>query len=149
LELFFDKAVADFRFSGGSIFFVPEVLTMEAQRDFNRRFTRLLGVANPQPAFSHLSEEQFETCFRELVEHPELILPKKRGVTVVAHFVITRWRIEGVTVDTESTLGSFYGASSLLSTHLVFPDMRTFEYLKSTLEEVRLCKLNPKHIKGR
>lgn len=46
-------------------------------------------------------------------------------------------------------LGVYYGGKPLIIPGFAFDTMEVFDYLQSTLHAVGLCKLNPKHIKGR
>ncbi len=149
VEAFLSRSVSKYVFATGSVFFVPTTFPPSGSSELDRHFARLLGFSDPQPGLSHLSEEQFEVCFHELLVRPSLFEPGRGGATVTAHYTISAWSIEGSSVGTGSMLGVYYGGKPLIIPGFAFDTMEVFDYLQSTLHAVGLCKLNPKHIKGR
>jgi len=149
LELFFSQSVSDCEFSTGSVFYQPGFGGPLQSDEFDDHFMNLLHAPATQPAFSNLNETQFELCFRELLERPELFESGRHGATVGAYYSIKTWNIKGVDVVADSALGMYFGAKPVIIPRFSFETLDIFEYLREVLEEVRLCKLNPKHIKGR
>lgn len=142
-------SVSRHAFAAGSIYFHPVTLTPLESSEFDNHFTRLLGLATPQPGFSNLTEEQFERCYLELFKEPSLFESGVGGATVTASYTISAWNIRGTSVKTSSLLGINYGGRPWIIPRFEFPTMEVFEQLRDCLEQARLCKLNPRHIKGR
>ena len=149
IETFLTRSVSEYAYATGSVFLVPATFPPSGLPEFSRHFARLLGLSDPQPGLSNLSEEQFEVCFRELLDRPSLFEPGKGGATIAAFYTISAWNVEGAAVETTSTLGVYYGGKPRIMPGFSFDTMEVFEYLQGSLQAVGLCKLNPKHIKGR
>ncbi|MCG6962650.1 MAG: hypothetical protein LJE95_05205 [Acidobacteria bacterium] len=149
VEAFLSRAVSNSVFATGSVFYVPTTFPPSGSPELYRHFGRLLGLSEPQPGLSNLSEEQFELCFSELLERPSLFEPGRGGATVTAFYTISAWNVEGSSVETSSTLGVYYGGKPRIIPGFAFDTMEVFEYLQGALQAVGLGKLNPKHIKGR
>ena len=149
LELFLAKAVSDHVFSTGCVFYQPAPAGPFQSAEIESHFVELLGLPVPQPGLSNLDEAQFEACCRELVARPSLFEPGRRGAAVMASYSISGWLVAGTPVETSSELGFFYGARPWIVPRFSFDTLAVFDYLRETLESVGLCRLNPKHIKGR
>lgn len=149
VDAFLSRSVLEYVFSTGSVFFQPATLSPSESSEFDRHFMELLGLAEPQPGFSNLGEEQFELCYREILARPSLFESGKRGATVAAFYTISAWNVEGIRVETNSMLGVYYGARSLIVPRFSFETMEVFDHLRSSLTAVGLCGLDPRHIKGR
>ncbi len=94
-----------------------------------------------------LTQEQFEFCWQEIIAEQTGGNMGKESLAQV--FIISAWRIHGKTTPTSSRITMFYGGSPCISMQLQFDRMEDFEYIKRTLEELGLCKLNEKHLKSR
>ena len=149
IEAFLSKSVGEFFYSTGSITFVPPTFSSTDSVEFDSHFATLLGLAEPQPAFSNLTEAQFELCYQELVERPSLYESGKHGATLAAFYMISCWKVAGDSVETSSLLGVYYGGKPLIMPRFEFETDEVFESLRDSLAAVGLCRLNPKHIKGR
>jgi hypothetical protein len=162
LDEFFIGAVCDYSFSSGSVTYLPFTSRDSLVRTlsslarwknsitrFNSHFMELLGVSDSEYTLSNLSEAQFEVCFQELLSDSSLFESGKYGVSLIAYYDISSWRVGDKTVETDSSLGVHYGARPWLSTTFGFDSMEVFYHLRETLESAGLCRLNPKHIKGR
>ena len=149
LEAFLTTSVSAYSYATGSIYFQPTTFSPSESAEFDRHFTELLGLPEPQLGFSNLTEAQFELCFQQLLNSPSLYESGKRGATVTASYAISAWSIEGSSVETSSLLGVNYGGKPWLIPRFSFETIEMFEYLRERLEAAGLCKLNPKHIKGR
>lgn len=60
---------------------------------------------------------------------------------------IKRWNIAGQSVAIDSMIMINYGEVPCLSTHFYFNAVEEYQYVKSVLEDLSLCKLNDKYFK--
>ncbi len=60
---------------------------------------------------------------------------------------ISKWRIEGQAVATQSRIMLYFGMKPCISTFLQFETTGQFEFIKQALSDLNLCKLNEKHLK--
>ena len=153
---FFDLAVDESCFHTGSVYYLPDLQeimqtnrrsTQSLNPEFNKYFMNLLNPVNPQLEFFRLSEEQFGLCLDEIIKNSNLYVPGKYGAVVTAGYQIKAWKINGKSVPTDSYLHIYYGAKPHITPRFYFDEISAFEYLKQILEELKICKLNPKHIK--
>ena len=79
----------------------------------------------------------------ELIRNPAL-LP---GAMFLQTIDISKWRIEGQPVPTQSLIMLYYGMKPCLSTFLQFETVDEFEFVKRVLADLQFCKLNEKHLK--
>lgn len=149
VEQFLDRAAADHVLSSGSLLLTPDPGGLSEYSDFETRFLEPVGCVDRRQLVPHLTVQQFEVCFTQLLEPPRPFMPGKHGVTVAACYNIRAWRVGDRREPTNSVLISHFGANAVLSTVFTFSDMAVFEYLKKTLDDVGLCQLNPKHVKAR
>lgn len=146
---FVSKAVSRLAYSSGSIFFRPVSFPVADSSAFECHFMNLLSLPQPQPGFSNLTEEQSELCFRELVRNPSLYDSSSGGAELAVFYTISAWKMGETVVATNSRLGVYYGAKALIIPGFGFETDEHFSFLQASLESVGLCKLNPKHVKGR
>lgn len=149
VNAFLSSCTAGHAFATGALFFQPASFPPPDLSDFEEHFKKLLGLGDPQPGFSNLTEEQFELCFQELLRRPSLYEPGRQGATVTALYTISAWKVGGRPINTSSSLGVYYGGRPWIVPRFHFETDEIFEYLRTSLENVGLCKMNPKHIKGR
>ena len=148
---FFDFAIAEFSFSSGSIFYQPtmqDFVQRNSRFEFDEYFQKLLKIDRAQPRFSNLSKKQFDKCLNELIKNPDLFVSGKSGATVTASYEIKAWKIKNNIVPTNSMLHIYFGAKPIITPMFHFKEMVEFEYLKQVFEELKIYKLNPKHIKS-
>jgi hypothetical protein len=147
---FFDLAICEYSFSSGSVFYQPDfqdILQRKLHTEFDEYFQRLLNISKSQPEFSNLSRKQFEICLNELIKNPSLYVSGKSGATVTACYHIKAWKIDNKIVPTDSLLIIYFGARPIITPMFHFEEMAVFEYLKQIFEKLKICKLDPKHIK--
>lgn len=146
-DQFFAKAIKDYAFQLGGIFYQPSFGGPFSSPSFDTHFLKLLNVKETQPAFSNLNEEQFNLCLNELLENPSLFVSGKEGATVHSFFLINTWNINGRAVPTKSHMHIYYGARPLVTPGFSFDSMDEFNYFNQIFQDLKICKLNPKHIK--
>jgi hypothetical protein len=136
---FLSKAVADYSFTGGDLFIVEATLRREIPR-----FERLLGAAAARDqAFHSLTRRQCERCLDEMLRD-EALIPR---LMLVEAFAISQWSIKGRSSPTDSRVHLYYGLKPRLSTFLQFDTIEQFNFVKHVLENLRLCRLNARHLR--
>jgi len=149
---FLAAAAGEHHPTGGNVFYQP---TTETLFDHSRRdrctahFTRLLGLEDDPRWLSNLDSRQVELCLEELIRDDSLFVPGGDGAVVLAGVRISSWRMGDREVPTDSHIHVYYGACSRISTALTFNDLDEFSFVRQVLEEVVLCRLNEKHLKGK
>jgi len=150
IDNFFRKAVAEYHFSVGSIFFQRTLDTLSNEdivKESKNYFIELLDITPNEIALSNLSREQFDLCLNELLNNNDLFISGKSGIVLNASMQISKWLINYKEVSTESTLSVSYGAKPWISTFFTFSSMDEFDYIKGVLEELGICRLNEKYLK--
>ena len=61
--------------------------------------------------------------------------------------VVQAWRIHDRIADTSSGMDWIFGMSPRICTTFWFQNRDEFYYVQETLEELRICHLNEKHLK--
>ena len=151
---FLQQAVAEHSYNGGSLTLfagaAPVFLPLAAQAQWGhvtsddvQRFEQLLGVGAREGAFHSLTNQQCELALNELIRNA-VLLP---GVMFLQTIDISKWRIEGKPVPTQSLIMLYYGMKPCLSTFFEFETVEQFEFVKRVLADLQLCKLNEKHLK--
>jgi hypothetical protein len=141
---FLARAVSKYSYIGGNFSLLSPALRSDAHfPDQLQHFERLLGPA-PHGAFWTVTREQSEKCLDELIRDSTLI----PGSLLLQSFAVTEWTIDGQPTPTKSMLNFYYGNSRGISTFFRFDTMEQFDYVKRVLEELRICKLNEKHLKA-
>ena len=151
---FLKRAVAEHSPTGGSLqFFIgdaPAFLPLEAQGQWGhvtsddvRHFEQLLGSAASEGAFFSLTAQQCETALTELIQRSAL-LP---GSILLQGVEVSKWRIDGQPVTTQSRVSLYFGMRPCISTFLEFESTSQFEFIKRVLADLDFCKLNEKHLK--
>jgi len=149
LATFLARAASGVSYATGSIFLQPGFGSPISRTDFEAHFTTLLGLDQAQPRFSNLTEAEFELCYLELLKRPDLYELGHSGVTLIGMFTIESWRIGARDVATESLLGLYLGARPIIVPRFQFETMEIFEYLRNAMLDAKICRLDPRHIKGR
>lgn len=145
-DKFFAKAIKDYTFQSGSIFYQPAFGESLTSPTFDNHFMKLLKIKDTK-LFYHLTEEQLNLCFNELLKNPPLFISGKTGVTVSSFFLIKTWNINGKDVPTKSHMHIYYGAQPLVSPGFSFDSMTEFDYFNQIFQDLKICELNPKYIK--
>jgi hypothetical protein len=145
---FFDRVVSEFIFNQGSVFYLPPIDGPFCDPEFEQHFLDLLGVEEKQPGFSNLNEDQFELCFNEILQNAELYTAGRSGATVTASYVIQSWKISGSPLNTNSHLHIYYGAKSLVIPKFRFESIEEFNFIKNLMSDLKICELNPVHLKN-
>ena len=114
--------------------------------DIVRQFEQLLGISSRNGYF-HLNEEQIRACLDEIIQRQAASPAGPKPYSVVQAITVTQWRIDGVNVPTRSMFHMHYGRLPCLSTFLQFDSIEHFQYIKRVLEDLKICKLNEKHLK--
>ncbi|HZP58730.1 MAG TPA: hypothetical protein VFB27_00295 [Opitutaceae bacterium] len=97
--------------------------------------------------YFNLDESDFETAFEMLVAN-EADLPQTQALILLSrNMKIHEWRIAGNAVPTQSTLTWVYGPNPYLSTFFRFNTRDEFDYIRSIFADLKICKLNEKHLK--
>jgi len=133
-------AVAEYKYSYGSMSIHDSTGQMQS------RYERLIGKPLTLDRRSDmLTQEQCEKCV------DEFIMDQNAGgpTPFLLHYSIdiTQWRLHGQPAPTQSSLSIYYGPFPCLSTSLRFETREQFEYIKQVFADIRLCKLNEKHLR--
>lgn len=95
--------------------------------------------------YEALTENEFTEHLQAIIQEESL---GSRSHSILSQrFEISKWRIEGQIIPTDSTITMGYGESSYVGTRLQFDGIAQFNYIRRVLENLRLCKLNEKHLR--
>ena len=141
LQRFLELAVA--RHSLG----LAQLVVLGTEPSLDAHLAEALGTPLVAGGSHQLSPEgaarAVEVIVRWEAEHPGPPAPVHLSQSVA----IEAWRIDGRVVATKSLLTMHYGALPCLSTFLEFGSLEEFERIRAVFAELRICKLNPKHLK--
>lgn len=145
---FLRLAVASYQVGEGSLGITSIGPAQSAQSVSScvEHFERVLGTPSFNGFFPKLSPESIEACFRELVSNEKWYLDSH--ALLLQPFSITSWLVDGREVKTRSAIMVYYGSTPTLSTTLVFESLDEFHCVRRTLETLKLCRLNEKHLKA-
>lgn len=138
---FLNIAVREFKNNQGNL------TVMDPSRALVRKYETLLGLTAYGDGFFNLNGEQCEVVVDEIIKAQAV--GAAEPVILLQSFEITKWRIEGTDVPTNSNIALYYGKMPCVSTFLQFDSVEEFNYIKRVLEELNFCKLNEKHLRLR
>jgi len=140
-DQFLATAVAEHKFGYASISIHDPTGQMQS------RYEQLTSLTLKRDRRSDmLTEEQCEKCIAEFIKDQNAGGP----LPYLIHqtFDITRWRIRGEpSAATVSHLSINYSRRPTLTTLLMFETIEQFQYIRSVLGKLGLCKLNDRHLK--
>jgi hypothetical protein len=149
---FLKRAVAEYTWEKGSLTFfageAPPFLQGKGpwghvtDKDIHR-FEHLLGAGAKNGSFPELSPLHGEAALNEIIRDGAL-LP---AILLLQHVVISKWRVEGQAIATQSRIMLYYGMKPCISTFLEFQSVEQFQFVKKTLSDLHFCTLNEKHLK--
>lgn len=111
------------------------------------RYERVVDVPSQDGRFYRLTLEQSDRCVAELIKDEAVDAEAAKRFALAQMFQITRWRLGGAEVPTQSSLSIHYGQLPCLTTHLQFETVEQFHAIQRVLADIGLCKLNEKHLK--
>jgi hypothetical protein len=138
---FLATAVAEYQFKGGSL------IIGEPSGQVLQRYEVLAGAKALNGYLGDLACDQTEKCIDEFIKDEASASFAPDHFVLAQHFEITKWLVQGQEAATRSTLFIYYGLFPCLSTLLQFETVQQFQAIKQVLEDLRLCKLNEKHLK--
>ena len=97
--------------------------------------------------FFHLTESEFEIAFEVLVALQAELSELKADISLSRFVKIQEWRIDGKPASTVSSIHWDFGSSPCISTFLRFNSRAEFDYIRAIFEELKICRLNEKHLK--
>jgi hypothetical protein len=138
-EQFLDKAVGEYKFEIGSL------TICDPAANLVQHFEHLLGTSAYNGYFPKLTEVQCKKCRDDVIytATPETL----RKLLLLESYEISKWRIEGQDVATHSGMTLYYGQLPCISTFLRFGSRDEFNFIKTVLSDLGLCKLNEKHLR--
>lgn len=111
------------------------------------RYERLVGSPSRDGRFDRLTLEQSDRCIDELIKDETSAARANVRFALAQGFEITKWRLNGEAVPTQSSLIIHYGQLPCLSTFFQFETVEQFHGVQRVLADIGLCKLNEKHLK--
>jgi hypothetical protein len=143
---FLATATAAHGFSEGSLS-IAHAIARAPVDEAVRHFESLLGQSSYDGFFPKLAARDVDRCLDEFEADERWYV--EFGASVLQAISISQWLIDGVARNTLSALHVHYGSMPVLGTTLGFESIEDFRSVKSTLESIKLCKLNEKHLKQR
>jgi hypothetical protein len=116
-------------------------------RNLEARFEALLGVTARNSGFSGLTLEQSNSLVQEVIRLEASSPEEARAVSVSQTYLITQWIVDGAPVATRSRLTMRYGWLPGISTRFWFDTIPQFHSVSRIMQDLRICKLNEKHLK--
>lgn len=141
LEEFFLRATRQHEFRSGSLSINTRAHPIAL------RFAEILSVPSKDFMHEQLTLDQLNACLQEIIRLESIAPVDARVILLNQYFEITQWAIDGKPVNTRSTLTMHYGAIPCLSTRLWFETEDEFAYIRNTMIDLGLCKLNRQHLK--
>ena len=143
----FEKKTVAKSVLGASSLWIARVLADKAiGAELIQQFETALGKESKEGYF-HIVEAEFETAFGVLVSLEDELPDLKAHVLLSRRVKVQEWLIDGVAVPTASTLSWDFGTRPGVSTFLQFNDRREFDFIAAAFEELKICRLNEKHLK--
>jgi hypothetical protein len=136
---FLDAAVGEFKNDSGNF------SVFDPTRELIKKFEALFGMPALGDGFFNLNGEQCELVVDEVIK--TAAAGGAGRFMLLQSFEISKWRIDGNDVPTNSRMGLYYGKLPCVSTFLHFNSQEEFHYVKRVLEDLNFCKLNEKHLK--
>jgi hypothetical protein len=132
---------------GASSLWICRISTDHAvQPEVIKRFELALKKESKEGYF-HLTETEFEAALEYLISDEDG-LPQLKGNVMLSKMVdIQEWRIRELSVPTKSRIHWVYGSSPHFSTFLRFNDREEFDFIQKVFEDLKICRLNEKHLK--
>jgi len=115
-------------------------------KNLETRIEELLGVPSRNSEFTGLTLEQSNSLIREVIRLEVTSPEEARALSVSQSFLITQWVVDGARVLTRSRLTMRYGQLPGISTHFWFDTIPQFHFVSRIMQELRICKLNEKHL---
>ena len=139
---FLATAVAEHKFSSATL------SIQDASGEVVPRYERLIGMpAQNGCCFYRLTLEQSNSCLDELIKDEASAPGAASNFALAQLFEITKWRVDGQEVPTNSSVTIHYGQLPCISTFFQFETVEQFYSVRRVLEDIGLCKLNEKHLK--
>lgn len=138
---FLKSAAAEHEFSFGSL------SILNPSEETVSHFEQLLSTVAANRGFWSLDPQQCEKCLDELIRY-DALTPSEAGRFMLTQRVeVSKWRIESAAIPTNSSFLLYYGRRARIATFLQFETIEQFRSVRRVFEELRLCKLNEKHLK--
>ena len=143
LQKFFAAATANVEFRAASLFGLRNPPESSLDED-------LAEFAPTEPTgLSQLTRNQSDACVDIISAWEDQNSGHPTTVGLLQAFEVTTWNINERLVPTTSLFHMNYGSLPCISTFLQFESTTDFDHVRTTLAEVGLCALNPKHLKFR
>ncbi len=137
---FLATAVAEYTFISGGITFI------NTPENTIQHFEQLLNSTAIRNCFYPLTSNQFEQCLIEIIKD-EASTAKTNRPLLLQPCKVSRWRINGQEIATNSHVNLYHGTKACISTLLQFATIDQFQYIKRVMEALHLSTLNEKHLK--
>jgi len=95
-----------------------------------------------------LSIQQYIDCLSAIESAHQLFTENDLYILNV-FFEISKWKIKDQLHDTKSELIIWHTPFPCLTTEFQFEKLDHYYYIKQILEDLKICKLNEKHLKGK
>lgn len=137
-QQFLDKAVGEYKFAIGSL------SISDSSDSLVQHFEHLLATTACNGFFPKLTEVQCQKCKDHIIK---TATPETLGkLLLLESYAISKWRVNGHDVATNSRMVLYYGQLPCISTFLRFNTREEFQLIKTVLSDLGLCKLNEKHL---
>ena len=139
-------AIARGEFGASTLWICRSVPGCDTPTELIQRYDSALKK-NSINGFFHLEEAEFESAFKMLVSDESELPLGNTNILRSRAIKIHEWHIAGTAAPTQSTIHWNYGSTPGISTFLRFNTREEFDYIRSVFADLKLCKLNEKHLK--
>lgn len=151
VDEFINKSVSEFQFNNSSVIYqrtLDTVFDDDLANKSTKIFEDLISASSSDVVdLSNLTEEHFKLCLKELQSNSSHFISGKSGIILKYGMKISKWLIDNKEVPTESIFIVSYGAKPWVTTFFTFSEIDHFHFVKKSLDELGICKLNQKHLK--
>ena len=105
-------------------------------------------IAGESPFYNfEIDSKEFTKAIKALIEIEREIKSTEVDFSISKSYKITKWKLGEKVTKTDSSFYIYYGTRPSLYTEFRFNSEEEFDSLQEIFTKLKLCKLNPKHLK--